>query len=103
MSDRTVTIFVYPNNIVDASQCLRQATNLDSCKICVSWPKISSSNMENIVYSKYVHQLIKDMGTNMLTLQPSQLSLQIRTFVTTSIILVIAVYSYDLLRYFIPS
>ena len=59
--------------------------------------------MENIVYSKYVHQLIKDMGTNMLTLQPSQLSLQIRTFVTTSIILVIAVYSYDLLRYFIPS
>ena len=65
-------IFVYPNNIVDASQCLRQATNLGSCKICVSWPKISSSNMENIVYSKYVHQLIKDMGTNMLTLQPSQ-------------------------------
>ena len=60
-----------------------------------TWKTLSTVNM--------CHQLIKDMGTNMLTLQPSQLSLQIRTFVTTSIILVIAVYSYDLLRYFIPS
>ena len=55
-------IFVYPNNIVDASQCLRQATNLDSCKICVSWPKISSSNTEDIVYSKYVPSVNKGHG-----------------------------------------
>ena len=39
----------------------------------------------------------------MFTLQPSQLSPQIQAFMTTSIIFVLAVYSYDLLRYFIPS
>lgn len=47
--------------------------------------------------------LLKAIGTNMLTLQPSQLSPQIQAFMTTSTILLLAVHSYDLLRYFIPS
>lgn len=70
-----------------------------SSEIWVSWPKSSSRSTEDIVYSKYAHQLLKDIGTNVFTLQPSQLSPQIRTFLTTSIILVLAVYSHGLLRF----
>ena len=63
--------FVYPNNIPDASQCLRQATNLALAKSAFHGPKARSCSTKDIVYREYVHQLLKAVETNMFTMQPS--------------------------------
>lgn len=77
-------------------QRLHQATNLLLQTLGFMAQKLVSEHRRRYL-QKICASVIKGHGTNMLNLQPPQLSPQIRTFVTTRIILVPAVYSYDLL------
>lgn len=67
-----IWVFIYPNKIIlDVCQHLHEVTILALPK--TAFHSLKSRGVEGIVYSRYVHQVLKVVGTNVFTLQPSQL------------------------------